>query len=450
MTLTGRTPVDPNRRAATFGISSVDGTTTVPIEVNPSTGRLLVDSSGGGSAGTQYAEGVTTSPATGTAALGRYIASPSALSDGQMAMPLLDSLRRLQVVSTGTTTVSGTVTANAGTNLNTSALALESGGNLATIVTNTTSIATAANQTTGNSSLSTIVTNTTGLATSANQTNGNQQAKITDGTAVANTFAGDTGFNGLNVGNSIKTVTFTTTTVQAVGTTDAANYPYVAIQVNTQGTNSVVAFQTSNDNSTYFGQALQLSSSTNGSSSTQTSTGPTTGLYYGSTGGRYFRLNVTGISAGTTAGVIVFSSTARGLNSFLISAAQSGTWTVQPGNTANTTPWLATINQGGTSAAVTAGNALKVEQVFSYSNLATNATTTVKSGAGYLHTLVINTKGTATTATIYDNTAGSGTKIATVDTTLSTTAFVYDVSFATGLTVVTAGTTPADLTVSYR
>jgi hypothetical protein len=40
---------------------------------------------------------------------------------------------------------------------------------------------------------------------------------------------------------------------------------------------------------------------------------------------------------------------------------QSGTWTVQPGNTANTTPWLATINQGGNSATVTGSNALKVD-----------------------------------------------------------------------------------------
>lgn len=40
---------------------------------------------------------------------------------------------------------------------------------------------------------------------------------------------------------------------------------------------------------------------------------------------------------------------------------QSGTWTVQPGNTANTTPWLSTINQGGNSATVTAANALKVD-----------------------------------------------------------------------------------------
>jgi len=39
-----------------------------------------------------------------------------------------------------TITVDGTVTANAGTNLNTSALALESGGNLDTIASDTTSI----------------------------------------------------------------------------------------------------------------------------------------------------------------------------------------------------------------------------------------------------------------------------------------------------------------------
>lgn len=39
-----------------------------------------------------------------------------------------------------------------------------------------------------------------------------------------------------------------------------------------------------------------------------------------------------------------------------VAATQSGTWTVQPGNTANTTPWLTTINQGGNSAAVKAAS----------------------------------------------------------------------------------------------
>lgn len=105
--------------------------------------------------------------------------------------------------------------------------------------------------------------------------------------------------------------------------------------------------------------------------------------------------------------------------------------TVQPGNTQNTTAWY-------------------VEHQFSFSNIATNATTVVKSGAGLFHVLTINTRGTGSTATVYDNTAGSGTKIATIDTTLSTTAFLYDVKFTTGLTVVTAGAGAADVTVSYR
>lgn len=39
---------------------------------------------------------------------------------------------------------------------------------------------------------------------------------------------------------------------------------------------------------------------------------------------------------------------------------QSGTWTVQPGNTANTTPWLASISQGGNTAAVNASSQLSV------------------------------------------------------------------------------------------
>lgn len=40
--------------------------------------------------------------------------------------------------------------------------------------------------------------------------------------------------------------------------------------------------------------------------------------------------------------------------------SQSGTWTVQPGNTANTTPWLTSISQGGNTAAVNASSQLSV------------------------------------------------------------------------------------------
>lgn len=83
-------------------------------------------------------------------------------------------------------------------------------------------------------------------------------------------------------------------------------------------------------------------------------------------------------------------------------------------------------------------------------DISTNTTTTVKSGAGFLHTLTINTKGASSNVlTVYDNTAGSGTKIATIDTTTGVTTLTFDVGFATGLTIVTATGTAADVTVSY-
>lgn len=62
--------------------------------------------------------------------------------------------------------------------------------------------------------------------------------------------------------------------------------------------------------------------------------------------------------------VTVQQATAANLNATVtgtVAATQSGTWTVQPGNTPNTTPWLVTLNQGGNSATVTASNALKVD-----------------------------------------------------------------------------------------
>ena len=105
--------------------------------------------------------------------------------------------------------------------------------------------------------------------------------------------------------------------------------------------------------------------------------------------------------------------------------------TVQPGNTQNTTAWY-------------------MEQQFTGTNITTNTTTTLKSGSGVAHTIVINARGTGSTITVWDNTSAAGTKLATIDSTLSTTAFLYDMKFGTGLTVVTAGAGAADITVTYR
>lgn len=87
----------------------------------------------------------------------------------------------------------------------------------------------------------------------------------------------------------------------------------------------------------------------------------------------------------------------------------------------------------------------------SYLNITANGSTTVKSGTGVLHALYINSKGLeGNTATVYDSTTGSGTKIGTIDTTSLQGAFLQNITFVTGLTIVTANGVPADITVAYR
>jgi hypothetical protein len=95
-----------------------------------------------------------------------------------------------------------------------------------------------------------------------------------------------------------------------------------------------------------------------------------------------------------------------------IAATQSGTWTVQPGNTANTTAWLMNIVQGGNTAAVTSSGTLKITNYDSSGNeivvptagltsytaagASTNATS-VKGSAGTVYGYSL----TNTTTTIY-------------------------------------------------
>ncbi len=160
---------DENRIPTLLGVSSVDIATPTRVAVNPVTNAMLVEvsgSSGDGTildgvdtgikatvkdltnsnplvtaivdangdqittfgGGTQYTEGDTDATITGTAIMMEVAANTLQPIQGTVADGLL--------VNLGTNNdISGTVTANAGTNLNTSGLALETGGNLATIVT---------------------------------------------------------------------------------------------------------------------------------------------------------------------------------------------------------------------------------------------------------------------------------------------------------------------------
>ena len=82
-------------------------------------------------------------------------------------------------------------------------------------------------------------------------------------------------------------------------------------------------------------------------------------------------------------------------------------------------------------------------------NITTATTTTVKSVAGVLCRIVVNKPITLGTVTIYDNTAGSGTKIGTI-THSGAVPYVldYEARFSTGLTIVTSGAD--DITVMYE
>lgn len=87
----------------------------------------------------------------------------------------------------------------------------------------------------------------------------------------------------------------------------------------------------------------------------------------------------------------------------------------------------------------------------SYTNIASATTTVVKSGQGTLVRIVNNKKVASGVITIYDSTAGSGTKIGTITNPGalldSHDVYEYGVHFRTGLTIVTSAAD--DLTVVW-
>ena len=112
---------DGNFEPTLLGVSSADSLTPIAIEANASTKGLNVQIVGddvGVGGGTQYTEADTDTTITGTAAMMEVAADTLQPIQGTVAAGLLVNLGTNNDV-----TVTGTVTANAGTNLNTSALA---------------------------------------------------------------------------------------------------------------------------------------------------------------------------------------------------------------------------------------------------------------------------------------------------------------------------------------
>lgn len=130
--------------------------------------------------------------------------------------------------------------------------------------------------------------------------------QLGDGTTLASVATGDSGQTAQLVAGTRKEVAFSTTTVQAVASTEVSNYRWVSVHITGQGTGSVVGFQASNDNVNWANCALVTTTSTAGPAVSSTTANGV--MLHGPLPGRYFRLNVTGIVGGTTAGVVEFFS----------------------------------------------------------------------------------------------------------------------------------------------
>lgn len=112
--------------------------------------------------------------------------------------------------------------------------------------------------------------------------------------------------------------------------------------------------------------------------------------------------------------------------------------------TGSTTPKSLTVDANGallTSTAGTPGNSSK-------NYVAANAGDQIKTGAGVLRGVNVNTAGAGSSLVLYDGTSTSGTKLGTFSTA-ALASLSMNLAFTTGLFAVLAGGTPADVTVSY-
>ncbi len=105
----------------------------------------------------------------------------------------------------------------------------------------------------------------------------------------------------------------------------------------------------------------------------------------------------------------------------------------------------------------------KVTQLtYSFRQITGNATTVIKSGSGVLRGIILGNSSTLGTVIIYDNNAGSGTVICSLQlgspvdgvggikgTPIPNFLGPTQVAFSTGLTVVTAGSTSNSISVIY-
>lgn len=197
--------------------------------------------------------------------------------------------------------------------------------------------------------------------------------------------------------------------------------------------------------------------------STQTSlTSTAYKIKLGGGGGSTSSAGADGVS--NTTNSLVTSSRISGFNGTTWDRIKAGITTVTSTLTGwlNTLPWAIynasptarTEGQGGPIQSdangrviVTLGTAIAGENLNSNrietahpatpTRITSATTTTARSGAGILHTILVEAALTGT-VTIYDNTAGSGTVLAILPIGFAAGAYTLDIAFGTGCTLVTS------------
>jgi len=135
-----------------------------------------------------------------------------------------------------------------------------------------------------------------------------------------------------------------------VPSTDVSAYKWMSLHVGTSVYSGTLTFQGSNDNSNFVSVQLMLSGSYNVNNMTTVASG-TNQIFTGPVYFRYLRVRMTAYTSGTATGTLeLYGNSPSSVGVSTSAAVQSGTWTVQPGNTANTTPWAQNITQVGGSA----------------------------------------------------------------------------------------------------
>jgi len=123
-----------------------------------------------------------------------------------------------------------------------------------------------------------------------------------------------------------------------VASTDVSTYKWWSLHVTGTFTGTLT-FQGSNDNSNWTSVEGANLATTSSISTTLLSAGVQNLLYAGIVAFRYLRIRMTAYTSGTATGTLELYTFAPPAPIIGAIAAQSGTWTVQPGNTANTTAW---------------------------------------------------------------------------------------------------------------